>query len=109
MWFLNIEGNKVAKREASNLFEPFPVVSNTTIQKIALDMKGQLWIVLDADAKHSLVIWNLTKESPETVIPWQTGNIEMGAVSNIVIAGIAGQTKISTLSYGVAPQAAPGR
>lgn len=107
LWFLNVEGNKIGKRAASTLFEPFSIPANTKIQKSVLDYKGQLWISLQANGKQSLAIWNLLSGIVKTAIPWQSKNIEMGTTprtngdtgNEVVIAGIVGQTKISSLSW----------
>lgn len=120
LWFATVEAS-IFYGEIIDVRNPWPlecpalsVTAGTKIEKAELDYAANLWCILEVEGRRKLVAWNLYNRNLRTVIDWTPAAIEMGVTevlpgminSKIVIAGIDGQTKISTLSYGVETQQA---
>lgn len=104
-WFATTSGVTTPGPGVPRVATPLVVPPETRIGAHAIDYRGCLWAVLVAKDESSLVIWDLKLGRSRSAIPWGKHVIEMGStptntVSNakVVIAGVPGQPKLSTLT-----------
>jgi hypothetical protein len=99
-----LQGLTIARERSRRSSIRVSVPKDTRVQAQALDTRWQLWTVFVAGGKSSLVIWDLERHHARFAIPWGEHVIELGSTpvrpgshAKIVIAGVAGQAKLSTL------------
>lgn len=110
LWFASVQGLKLGEVAAWNPpRQSLRVPRFTTIEKAELDFKWQVWVVLKSAERRALIVWNLLHGTVQTVVPWGSDAIHLGATAvtqitpdeYIVIAGVPGKLKQSTLSLGI--------
>lgn len=104
-WFAVLSDVTITGRNVPRVAPPLVVPPKTRVAASAIDVRGQLWTVLAAEGTSSLMIWDLKEGRRRCAIPWGKHVIEMGSTpirpfskAKVVIAGVPGQAKLSTLT-----------
>ncbi|WP_165073868.1 hypothetical protein [Paludisphaera rhizosphaerae] len=102
-WFAVISDVMITGRNVARVAPPLVVPPKTRVAASAIDVRGQLWMVLVAEDASTLMIWDLKEGRRRRAIPWGKYVIELGSTpirpfskGKVVIAGVPGQPKLST-------------
>jgi len=103
--YLTVADSKLGDRPWSRLVRSLPLPKAAKIQKCELDFAWRLWVLLSAGEEQTILVCGLFDWRAIKLIDWTKEEIGMGTTpvtmlspAKIVVAGIKGKTKYSSLS-----------